>query len=98
MRHLALCGSLVGTALLAACGGGAATPQIPVPDSDTEAEEARAPTTEPAARPGARDIRWYVSRGRRAVGAGAAVQRRRAGSGAAVGPGCSGAGVGTRGL
>lgn len=67
MRHFAMCGSLVGAGLLAACGGGAPTPQIPVPDSDIEAEEARAPTTEPVARRGARDVRWYVSRGRRAV-------------------------------
>ena len=66
MRHLALCGSL-GVALLAACGGGAATPQVPVPASDVAAEDDGASTRGLVGRFGARDVRWHVSRGRRAV-------------------------------
>ena len=64
-RCLATCGLLVALPLLAACGGGEeVASEIPVPDSDPDAVAAGA---EPAASSGGRDIRWYVSRGRRAL-------------------------------
>ena len=67
MRCLVLCALLAASAPIAACGGGEAIPEIPVTDSDAGAPDAGAPATEPVASPGARDIRWYVSRGRRAL-------------------------------
>ena len=76
MRHLAVCGLLVAALSMAACGGGETAPEIPVPGSDADAKEAGAittapisgaPATAPVPGSGARDVRWYVSRGRRAL-------------------------------
>jgi hypothetical protein len=67
MRHLAVCGLLVAAVSMTACGGGEAVPEVPVPDSASEAEQAGAVATESVSGPGARDLRWYVSRGRRAL-------------------------------
>ena len=67
MRHLPVCQLLALVVLMAACGGDEAIPEIPVSDSETGAEAAAEPTTEPVLGAGDRDIRWYVSRGRRAL-------------------------------
>ena len=67
MRHLPVCRLLAVVVLMAACGGDEAIPEIAVPDSETGAEAAGEPTTEPVLGAGDRDIRWYVSRGRRAL-------------------------------
>lgn len=67
MRCLAIVGLFAASALTAACGGGDAVPEIPVPDSDGHAAGQGVPVTEPAEVSRARDIRWYVSRGRRVL-------------------------------
>ncbi|MYK89307.1 MAG: hypothetical protein F4018_13760, partial [Acidobacteria bacterium] len=68
MQVRATCGLLVALPLLVACGGGEeVVSEIPVPDSDAHAAGEGAPGTEPLAASGARDIRWYLSRGRRAL-------------------------------
>ena len=67
MRCLVVCVLLAASALTVACGGGEAVPEIPVPGPDPDPEERGAPATEPVSGSGARDIRWYVSRGRRAL-------------------------------
>ena len=67
MCCLVLCALLAASALTVACGGGEAVPEIPVPDSDSQAQDASASGTEPLASVRDRDIRWYVSRGRRAL-------------------------------
>ena len=67
MRHLAVRRLFAVGVLMAACGGDEAIPEIPVPDSETGAEAAGESTTESVSGSGARDIRWYVSRGRRAL-------------------------------
>ena len=59
---------LVALPLLAACGGGEeVVSEIPVPDSHPDAVDAGALAAKLAAPSGGRDIRWYVSRGRRAL-------------------------------
>ena len=61
-------GLLVALPLLAACcGGEEVVSEIPVPDSHPDAVDAGALAAELAAPSGGRDIRWYVSRGRRAL-------------------------------
>ena len=61
-------GLLVALPLLAACGGGEeVVSEIPVPDSHPDAVDAGALAAELAAPSGGRDIRWYVSRGLRAL-------------------------------
>lgn len=68
MRVLATCGFFVTSLLLVGCGGGEeVVPEIPVPDSDPDAVDAGVLAAESAAPSGGRDIRWYVSRGRRAL-------------------------------
>ena len=67
MRDLAACGLLAASVITPACGGGEGVPEIPLPDSDTQVEETGALATESVSGSGSRDIRWYVSRGRRAL-------------------------------
>ena len=68
-RFLVACVLLAVSPLMAACGGGEPVPEIPVPASDAGAEvqASRVLAPDPAARAGVRDIRWYLSRGRRAL-------------------------------
>ena len=67
MCDLAVCGLLVASLMTAACGGGEVTQEIPVPDSDPQVDETGGLVREPVSGSGSRDIRWYVSRGRRAL-------------------------------
>lgn len=67
VRGLTVSVFFAASVLTAACGGEQAVPEIPVPDSESQAQDAGVPATEPVASLGARDIRWYVSRGRRAL-------------------------------
>ena len=67
LRCLATCGLLVALSLSAACGGSEeVAPEIPVPDP-AGVVDAGAIASESAAPSRGRDIRWYVSRGRRAL-------------------------------
>ena len=58
---------LAASVLTAACGGPEPVPEIPVPDSEPDVQDASVSAAGALASVRARDIRWYVSRGRRAL-------------------------------
>ena len=67
IRCFLLCGLFVVLTLSAACGDGASAPDIAVPDAAVDAPEGVPSAAQAVAVSGGRDIRWYVSRGRRAL-------------------------------
>lgn len=67
MRVFLLCGLLVLSLLSASCGGSDSVPEIPVPDSETVVSAESVPASDAVPVSGDRDLRWYVSRGQRAL-------------------------------
>ena len=67
IRCFLLCALLALSTLPAACGDGASAPDLAVPAAAVDAPEGVPSAAQPVDVSGGRDIRWYVSRGRRAL-------------------------------